>query len=210
MVIAGFGKDEYLPAICSVVIDGRAYNGLRAWTARSIDMESWKTASAFIMPFAQGDIAHLFIEGIDRAYMEYLEAVIFAAFQENSESVVKSYVPEPEQIVELAILERTSKAALLSLMNDFQQLRREWVVGPMLDVVRSLPPEEMAAMAESLVEITSLRRRVDSDVESVAGPVDVALISKGDGLVWVKRKHYFDSLINKDFSSRREKRRMDR
>ncbi len=80
----------------------------------------------------------------------------------------------------------------------------------MLDVVRSLPPEEMAAMAESLVEITSLRRRVDSDVESVAGPVDVALISKGDGLVWVKRKHYFDSLINKDFSSRREKRRMDR
>jgi len=35
--------------------------------------------------------------------------------------------------------------------------------------------------------------------ESVGGPVDVAVISKGDGFVWIKRKYYFDSDINKHF-----------
>jgi len=31
-----------------------------------------------------------------------------------------------------------------------------------------------------------------SRTETVAGPIDVAIISKGDGLIWIKRKHYFD------------------
>jgi hypothetical protein len=57
----------------------------------------------------------------------------------------------------------------------------------------------MAAMAESLVHITSLRRRISLNAETVGGPIDVALISKGDGLVWIKRKHYFDSELNPAF-----------
>lgn len=52
---------------------------------------------------------------------------------------------------------------------------------------------EMADLAENLVEMTSLRNRVSLDrQETVGGATDVAVISKGDGFVWVKRKHYFD------------------
>jgi len=32
--------------------------------------------------------------------------------------------------------------------------------------------------------------------ETVGGPVDVAVISKGDGLIWMKRKHYFEPGLN--------------
>jgi len=28
--------------------------------------------------------------------------------------------------------------------------------------------------------------------ETVGGPIDVAVLSKGDGFVWIKRKSYFD------------------
>ena len=35
--------------------------------------------------------------------------------------------------------------------------------------------------------------------ESVGGPVDVAVISKGDGFIWIKRKHYFDPSLNSHF-----------
>jgi hypothetical protein len=49
----------------------------------------------------------------------------------------------------------------------------------------------MAAMAEALVELTALRRKVDSHLESVGGPTDVAVISKGDGFIWVKLKALF-------------------
>ncbi len=51
-------------------------------------------------------------------------------------------------------------------------------------------------MAESLVNLTCFKRRVTLDAETVGGPVDVAVISKGDGFVWVKRKSYFDPGLN--------------
>ncbi len=54
-------------------------------------------------------------------------------------------------------------------------------------------------MAEALVNITSLKRRVSVEAETVGGPIDVAVISKGDGFIWIKRKHYFDAKENPYF-----------
>ncbi len=54
-------------------------------------------------------------------------------------------------------------------------------------------------MAESLVNLTSFKRRVTMDPETVGGPIDVAVISKGDGFVWIKRKHYFTKELNPQF-----------
>lgn len=65
--------------------------------------------------------------------------------------------------------------------------------------VSILPKDELGAMAEALINLTSLKRRVTTEKETVGGPTDVALISKGDGFVWVKRKHYFESGLNPDF-----------
>jgi hypothetical protein len=39
------------------------------------------------------------------------------------------------------------------------------------------------------------------EVESVGGPIDVAVISKGDGFIWIKRKHYFKPEFNQSFMS---------
>jgi len=63
-----------------------------------------------------------------------------------------------------------------------------------------LPKDELASMAEALVSLTSLKRRMTmGEQETVGGPIDVAVISKGDGLVWVKRKHYFHKDLNPQF-----------
>jgi len=51
-------------------------------------------------------------------------------------------------------------------------------------------------MAESLVNLTKFKRRVSKEQETVGGPIDVAVITKGDGFVWIKRKHYFQPELN--------------
>jgi len=68
-----------------------------------------------------------------------------------------------------------------------------------LNVVSILPKDELAFMAESLVKLTSFKRRVTMETETVGGPIDVAVISKGDGFIWIKRKHYFKSSENPQF-----------
>ena len=65
-----------------------------------------------------------------------------------------------------------------------------------MSIVALLPKEELAELAEALVNLTSFKRRVTPAAETVGGPVDVAVISKGDGLVWLKRKHYFPPELN--------------
>lgn len=62
-----------------------------------------------------------------------------------------------------------------------------------------MPYEELSNLCESLIKITSLKRKVQSDLETVGGDVDVAIITKGDGFIWTKRKHYFDANLNHQF-----------
>lgn len=75
-------------------------------------------------------------------------------------------------------------------------------IDKLLTTVAYLSKDDLADMAESLVRMTCLKRHVTTDAESVGGPVDVAVISKGDGFVWIKRKHYFDANLNYDYFQR--------
>jgi hypothetical protein len=79
---------------------------------------------------------------------------------------------------------------------DFQQ---RYHFQPVIAALAHAPKEELADLAESLVHLTSLKRRVALETETVGGPIDVAVISKGDGFIWLKRKHYFKPELNPYF-----------
>jgi hypothetical protein len=59
-----------------------------------------------------------------------------------------------------------------------------------IDAVSALPRQDLAKMAEALVSLTAfLMRMRTSQYETVAEPIDVAVLSKGDGFIWVKHKN---------------------
>jgi len=57
----------------------------------------------------------------------------------------------------------------------------------------------MATLAESLVSTTAMKQKVSLELETVGGPIDVAFISRNDGFIWIKRKHYFEEKLNPFF-----------
>ena len=71
--------------------------------------------------------------------------------------------------------------------------------GPFIGSVATLEKEDLADFAESLITLTSLKRKVSFEQETVGGPVDVMVISKGDGIIWMKKKEYFNSDINPQY-----------
>lgn len=79
---------------------------------------------------------------------------------------------------------------------------QENYIQKLVDTVAYLSKEDLADMAESLVRMTYLKRRITSEEESVGGPVDVVVITKGDGFIWLKRKHYFEAELNPHFFER--------
>jgi len=83
-----------------------------------------------------------------------------------------------------------------------RQKQYEFHIAPVVEAVQFLPKNEMAEVAEALVSITSFRQKISLEQESVGGAIDVAVISKSDGFVWIKRKHYFKSELNPMYFSK--------
>jgi hypothetical protein len=209
IVIAGYGAEELFPYIAHFEVDGRALDCTRIWLRNSWNYNkgSDKTSGGRIIPFAQSDMLYLFMEGISIDYINFLRSSIGGILTKKSKSLIENYVKGAKKInEETAKQDAENKTIHAQLFEEFDAYRQENTVDPIMSTITSLPKEEMASMAEALVELTALKRKVGPTIESVGGPVDVAIISKGDGFIWIKRKHYFKPEYNLDFSERKKLR----
>jgi hypothetical protein len=77
--------------------------------------------------------------------------------------------------------------------------KQEHYVWQTEDAILNLPKDELAHVAAALVNINLLKKRMSRSLETVGGPIDVAVISKGDGFIWIDRKHYFEASKNPQF-----------
>ena len=159
------------------------------------------TTSAQIVPFAQSEMVTRFMEGVDPAFLDYLQDSMGETSRQLVMEVLESMGIECSEEDAKTVREAAAKQAD-RFLQETADVRQRNFVAPIMDVVEHLPKEELADMAEALVNLTALKRRVSLDLETVGGPIDVAVISKGDGLIWIKRKHYFDPALNPRYVSR--------
>jgi len=195
IVIAGFGIEEVFPSLTSFEIDGMAEKGL-------LKFRPGKTASTgfhnngSITPFAQSEMVVTFMEGLDPEFERFLVSAFSDVLDEFERAVIgalgQSDVSEAFRSklhdAKTKIVERLWKG-----VSTYQWKRH---VSPVMSAVSALPKDELAVLAESLINITALKRRVSPDAETVGGAIDVAVISKGDGFIWIKQKHYFSRNLN--------------
>lgn len=191
LVVAGFGEKELLPSMVCFEIDGIVAGRLKYLKAGEIDVS--RKHSGAIVPFAQTDMVYRFMEGIDPDYAVQLQDNLHALLKSNAFDVANALATSEEQKEALKpALEAAVDAAFDTFWMEDIKTRQERFAQPIIDMVASLPKDELANLAESLVSLTSLQRKVSREIETVGGAIDVAVISKGDGFVWVKRKHYFN------------------
>lgn len=194
IVIAGYGEEQVFPAIKTLSFDG-AVPGFARYMVDEARTQAIDTVnmSASIIAYAQEDMVATFMEGMNPLLREFVEkslAEVFAALP----GALGDALGADDNVK--AALTQVCENVRAGLNQAVEQHRIEEHVNPVVNMVRSLPKDELAAMAESLVNLTAFKRRVTGTLETVGGPIDVCVISKGDGLVWVKRKHYFPSELN--------------
>lgn len=198
-VIAGFGDSEYFPTVAEYVTDGYIGNNVKYLAKDVADVS--RSMSSCIRSFAQGDMVQRFMNGVDGGFMNVLLRTFSNSLHESCLSVLEKYGSDSNktEAAKTEISDAVSKA-MKAITEDAGEYINDAFSDPVIRMVALLPKDELAHLAESLVALTSLKRRVSSDAETVGGPVDVALISKGDGFVWIKRKHYFPADLNHQFA----------
>lgn len=202
LVIAGFGTDDPFPSMDACRVRGRIGGTVRAvhrtQVRISLDLPS------HIETFAQDEQAQGFLTGITdqvRGKVINYWSSWARTFPKKAQTAVADQVPvikSPATISKISLaVSDLAQQALTEFGREMEHYQSEVVFGPMLRSVAVLPKDEVGTLASSLVNVTSLRQKMSiSDMETVGGPVDCALISPGDGFVWLSRKHYFNPDLN--------------
>lgn len=201
LVIAGFGEEDVFPKVVSHEVDGYFLDRVKMVSG---DVQSVEPDNrAVVMPFAQREMVSLFMEGVDPDYRAAIQEALSQFSGGLPEAVADAVGATGAHRTKLV---RNLRAQSKGLLADFDRRMDEYSMGahvmPSIEAVAALPKDELGAMAESLVNLTSFKRRVTLDAETVGGAIDVAVISKGDGLIWLKRKHYFEADRNPQFFAR--------
>ena len=209
VVVVGFGTSQLFPALLNYEVDGVTGGKIRVRLLKDIKIgeEDPKGVewSAFICPFAQVGMIETFINGIHPEYHQVLEDFVdevIVRFTERFGVQVKRYISTSTHSSLLKEMAEVRSEVVESFQDRLGGYLKDQYSDPIMSIVNLLPKEELAELAESLISLTSLRRRVTPEDEDVGGPIDVAVISKGDGLIWIKRKHYFSSELNLRYLNR--------
>jgi hypothetical protein len=201
IVISGFGEREVFPSLRSFRIRGRLAGVLLVSTRDSVSISQSNPGD--VRTFAQDEIAWGYLTGINSAVrgeiMRYWREWI-----DNSETKMRDSLGSSSlrlsanTIAEICAVQKTVlDGGFDEFLRHMQTHEDKRFRTPILSSIPFLPKSEMAVFAESLVNLTSIWQRVSvQTAQTVGGEIDVALISLGDGFVWIKRKHYFSTHLN--------------
>lgn len=206
LVVAGYGSNSTFPAVSTVLVDGLVLGTLKHWNVESQSVVEG-AAPARVVSFAQTDVIERLLGGADPQFVEQTAEFIRKAIADVGARIEEVY--RPPRMSQKRI---TDRERLLSSIADVVAGEYANDTAPELSkrfrtdferMISVMPKKELIDLAESLVGITAVERKASSDQGTVGGAIDVAMITKHEGFVWIKRKHYFEGHLNPRYFWRR-------
>lgn len=208
IVIAGYGDIALYPELytsknCGFIADTFVMNDVSEFPISSQN-------PSYISGFAQSSMADTFLIGFDAQVYKTIGEVQ----KDELPTVVEPFVASlgatinktkhghtlvdsaGKIILNEADFENIVISSTRGTANSIMKASRQKHGAPMERVISMLPVEEMTELAETMIDLQSLKEKVTQPSETVGGPVDVAIVTRNEGFIWKKRKHFFDGAIN--------------
>jgi len=199
VVVAGFGLRETFPAVYAVGVDGRVCKTMKLSTP-IVSLIDASSEGGHVIPFAQTDVIQRLLGGADPRFVQRTCKFIEQNVGEVVRAIEKSLRTEKILEEDAANRKELVLEAVRTLRTQYEnetapELRKEFSL-EFNRMIAMMPKQELIEFAEALVGITAVERKATADEGTVGGPIDVAFISKHEGFVWIKRKHYFAKELN--------------
>jgi hypothetical protein len=211
LVIAGFGDSDVFPSARAFeihkILDGNIHFYQTFEGHVSLDN------TVYIKAFAQANETQNFMNGVSARLDGYIAEdaakILSGAFAEKvTEQLVEDHIVAADKQDDCkARLAAAGKGVHAFIKSQIDGISQREFSGPVVNAVAFFSPTEMASMAETLVSLESFKQQVTLRSETVGGPIDVAVITRGDGFIWIKRKHYFTPELNHQFFTNYNRRK---
>ncbi|WP_296890600.1 hypothetical protein [uncultured Methanobrevibacter sp.] len=201
VAIVGFETDKLFPS-CTLFKIRYIYDDKFIFDDIKNDEVGGKKGVIFA-PLAQTDVIELFLTSLDTITEKQLKMYfnnVLDGYNDRLKGLIKSEESiskkDAEKIISILDKVQNKHPNFDEHFDKFISDLKLHNKNPILNFIMFLPKDELSNLAESLINITSLKRKVQDGLETVGGDVDVAVITKGDGFIWTKRKHYFKPELN--------------
>ena len=187
------------PSICAVEIDGRVASHLKITETTSKSIAE-SADSGQVVYFAQTDVIERLLKGVDPEFVEKTTQFIRKAVTQVAESIEEALrtrrISQRRVEKRKALVNEVADTVANEFKDETVEMFRTSFSRQFDQMVALMPKQELIELAEALVSITAVERKATSDEGTVGGPIDVGFITKHEGFVWIKRKHYFDAPLN--------------
>jgi hypothetical protein len=156
-----------------------------------------KDSPAKVVSFAQTDVVDRILSGADDRFVSESKTYLSEALEESKTAVATAFEAAgltPE--LASGVMDDVIAGVVGRYEREFVQDARNKFKSDFEDMVAMMPKQDVIELAEALVSITAVERNASSQQATVGGPVDIAFITKHEGFVWIKRKHYFAPDLN--------------
>ena len=155
VVVAGYGEREIFPSLEEFHVDGVFSNTLKFSRQRSSAVGREKTVS--IIPFAQSEMVAAFMEGVDPEYQDLIDRAVRATLDSYRSTLLDLLAPNPTKKRDryAQAMSQANEELAQNFETEMREYRDECFVQPVVGIVKQLPKSELAAMAESLVNLRS-------------------------------------------------------
>lgn len=222
LVVCGFAGDSLFPSLYAIGADGIVGGRLRHLVTHNVEItrdltpQDGKTKElGTAISFAQTDVINRLLRGADDRFVtgstEFIESSIRQSIQRLFNDQPIKIVHEDGQEIDA---ERVADILATTLSSQFEHVHArelgDEIETAFKQTIALMPKQELIELAEALVSITAVERKATRhDAGTVGGPIDVALITRSEGFVWVKRKHHFSAVLNPRYISRLSQRMSD-
>ncbi len=189
VVFAGFGAREKFPSMRSYLTSSVILGILKRKRDREADIGA--DSGPVFQPFAQDRMIKTFLTGMD----QHLRMFIFGETLKLSSGLVTDIVGRTPNLTDAqrdTIYKDYSQNNLRHALHEFFRSVDNYQYAvhtrPILRAINSLPRKELGETAASLIKLNSFQQKVMNSVETVGGPIDVAVITRNGGLEWSREK----------------------
>ncbi len=159
VVIAGFGETEHFPQLISFEVLGIADDFPLYFINSPASIKH--SHEAVVVPLAQHEMVWTFMEGIDPDLQKHIGKSTGELFRQTASIILdtlKTDYPKSSPRFGKRV-QRAVDKLLPDLYNEWRTFRRRQYTDPVMNTAASLPKDELAAMAEALVDLTRFKRR---------------------------------------------------
>ena len=178
IVIAGFNKNEFRPSYTYFDLITKYENKIIIY-----DSESYiNSEENLIVPFAQADVTDTFISGINNDFIVFLKYYIYNYNDTYSNEIIKFLIKKgytdiktiEKQLEDIKKINEKNAEEFIKVIKNYKEINGDHVSKG----VKDISTDDLVNIAENMIKSTSIKRKLDSDLNSVGGDIDIIIITR--------------------------------